>query len=133
MNPSLRPVLKALSLNFSRDQAASHSPPASVQAASVVMVQPSPLQAFWPLQEVDAVAHSLVPLQELPPTHLPCASPAASWAPADAVSGAVRLPNGVTMERDPSLRPGEARISGRWASAELTREAALSVAREVLS
>lgn len=51
----------------------------------------------------------------------------------DAVSSAVRLPNGVTMERDPSLRPGEARISGRWATAELTREAALNVAREVLS
>ena len=51
----------------------------------------------------------------------------------DAISAAVRLPNGVTMERDPSLRPGEARISGRWARAELTREAALAVAREVLS
>jgi flagellar biosynthesis/type III secretory pathway protein FliH len=51
----------------------------------------------------------------------------------DVISAAVRLPNGVTMERDPSLQPGEARISGRWASAELTREAALSVVREVLS
>lgn len=51
----------------------------------------------------------------------------------DAVSSAVRLPNGVTMERDPSLRPGEARISGRWACAELTQEAALEVAREALS
>lgn len=50
----------------------------------------------------------------------------------DAVSATVRLPNGVTMERDPSLRPGEARIAGRWATAELTREAALDVAREVL-
>jgi flagellar biosynthesis/type III secretory pathway protein FliH len=51
----------------------------------------------------------------------------------DTVSAEVRLPNGVTMERDPSLRPGEARIAGRWATAELTREAALEVAREVLS
>ncbi|MDJ0497473.1 MAG: FliH/SctL family protein [Acidimicrobiia bacterium] len=51
----------------------------------------------------------------------------------DTISTAVRLPNGVTMEPDPALRPGEARISGRWASAELTREAALSVVREVLS
>ncbi len=51
----------------------------------------------------------------------------------DAVGDTVRLPNGMTMERDPSLRPGEARISGRWATAELTREAALDVAREVLS
>lgn len=50
----------------------------------------------------------------------------------DAVSSLVRLPNGVTMERDPALRPGEARIAGRWATAELTREAALEVAREVL-
>ncbi len=50
----------------------------------------------------------------------------------DTVSTMVRLPNGVTMERDPSLRPGEARIEGRWATAELTREAALEVAREVL-
>jgi flagellar biosynthesis/type III secretory pathway protein FliH len=51
----------------------------------------------------------------------------------DAVSAAVRLPNGVSIERDPSLRPGEARICGRWANAELTREAALSIAREVLA
>lgn len=51
----------------------------------------------------------------------------------DSVSSLIRLPNGVTMERDPSLRPGEARIAGRWATAELTREAALEVAREVLA
>jgi flagellar biosynthesis/type III secretory pathway protein FliH len=51
----------------------------------------------------------------------------------DAVSELVRLPNGVTMQRDPSLRPGEGRVAGRWATAELTREAALDVAREVLS
>jgi hypothetical protein len=51
----------------------------------------------------------------------------------DSVRDIVRLPNNMTMDRDPSLRPGEARISGRWATAELTREAALQVAREVLS
>ena len=51
----------------------------------------------------------------------------------DAVSAAVRMPPGVTIERDPSLRPGEARVTGRWATADLTREAALEVAREVLS
>lgn len=51
----------------------------------------------------------------------------------DSVSDLVRLPNGITLQRDPSLRPGEARVSGRWATAELTREAALQVAREVLS
>lgn len=50
----------------------------------------------------------------------------------DAVGELVMLPNGVTMQRDPSLRPGEARIRGRWATADLTREAALQVAREVL-
>jgi flagellar biosynthesis/type III secretory pathway protein FliH len=50
----------------------------------------------------------------------------------DAVAELVRLPNGVSIQRDPSLRPGEARISGRWATAELTREAALQVAREAL-
>lgn len=50
----------------------------------------------------------------------------------DAVSSLVRLPNGITMERDPSLRPGEARVSGRWATADLTRDAALEVAREVI-
>jgi flagellar biosynthesis/type III secretory pathway protein FliH len=51
----------------------------------------------------------------------------------DAVSEQVRLPNGVTLQRDPSLRPGEARVTGRWATADLTRDAALAVAREVLS
>lgn len=51
----------------------------------------------------------------------------------DAVSTTVRMPPGVTIERDPSLRPGEARVTGRWATADLTREAALQVAREVLS
>ena len=50
----------------------------------------------------------------------------------DAVGEAVQLPAGVTIERDPALRPGEARITGRWAQADLTREAALAVAREVL-
>lgn len=51
----------------------------------------------------------------------------------DVVKAAVRLPNGVTIEQDSSLRPGESRISGRWASAELTREAAFAVVREVLT
>jgi len=42
---------------------------------------------------------------------------------------------GLENAEDPflELRPGEARINGRWASAELTREAALAIAREVLS
>ena len=50
----------------------------------------------------------------------------------DTISHLVRLPRGVTMDRDPALHPGEARIVGRWATAELTREAALQIAREVL-
>jgi len=50
----------------------------------------------------------------------------------DAVAEHVVLPTGVTMQRDPSLRPGEARIGGRWATADLTRKSALQVAREVL-
>jgi flagellar assembly protein FliH len=51
----------------------------------------------------------------------------------DAVSAAVQLPAAATLTRDPSLRPGEARIAGRWATAELTRNAALAIAREVMS
>jgi flagellar biosynthesis/type III secretory pathway protein FliH len=51
----------------------------------------------------------------------------------DAVGEAVQLPPGVTIVRDPALRPGEARISGRWSQADFTREAALAVAREALS
>ena len=78
---------------------------------------------------------SLVPrveaaLQQLDDEELTIAIHPQDW---DAISTTVRLPNGVTVARDPGLRPGEARITGRWASAELTREAALSVAREVLS
>lgn len=62
--------------------------------------------------------------------HLTVAVHPGDW---DAVSGMIRLPAGVSIERDPSLRPGEARIAGRWATADLTRDAALAVAREVLS
>jgi hypothetical protein len=45
-------------------------PPAAVQAAaSAVLTQPWPLQAFRPLQELVAVLQALWPLQELAPTH----------------------------------------------------------------
>ncbi len=50
----------------------------------------------------------------------------------EAVSGAVTVPQGVTVERDPGLHPGEARIRGTWAAVDMTREAALRVATEVL-
>jgi hypothetical protein len=40
-----------------------HSP------ASLVLTQPWPLQAFWPLQELVAVLQALWPLQLLAPTH----------------------------------------------------------------
>jgi flagellar biosynthesis/type III secretory pathway protein FliH len=51
----------------------------------------------------------------------------------DVVAPILTLPAGMRVERDPSIRPGEARITGPWASVELTRDAALERAREVLS
>jgi hypothetical protein len=44
------------------------------------LVQPWPLQAFWPAQELEAVLQALWPLQELAPTH---------FTPAPAAAGAV--------------------------------------------
>src|SRR4249920_1498188 len=53
------------------------SPPASVHSlADLALTQPWPLQLFWPLQELLAVAHSLVPLQLLVPEHFTFASAA---------------------------------------------------------
>lgn len=43
-------------------------------------------------------------------------------APADAEVLAGGLPTAVTVRPDPSLRPGEARLAGRWGRADLTRE-----------
>ena len=43
-------------------------PPAVLHSAGVSITKPCPLQAFWPLQELFAVLHSLMPLQELPPS-----------------------------------------------------------------
>lgn len=54
----------------------------------------------------------------------------ADW---DAVASNLQLPRGITIDRDPTLQPGEALMRGTWSSIDLTREAALSVAREVLS
>ena len=50
-----------------------------------------------------------------------------------AVSDAVRLPPNVTIDSDPTLGPGEARIQGTWSSIDMSRQAALEIAREVLS
>ena len=54
----------------------------------------------------------------------------ADW---DAVASNLQVPPDATINRDPTLQPGEARLRGTWSSVDLTREAALSVAREVLS
>lgn len=54
----------------------------------------------------------------------------ADW---DAVAANLQLPPDATIERDPALQPGEARLRGTWSSIDMTRDAALSVAREVLS
>ena len=51
----------------------------------------------------------------------------------DVIAPIVHLPHGVSVERDPAIRPGEARIQGPWASVELTRAAALERAREALA
>ena len=51
----------------------------------------------------------------------------------DVIAPVLQLPPGFTVERDPSIRPGEARIQGPWASVELTRSAALQRAREALA
>jgi flagellar biosynthesis/type III secretory pathway protein FliH len=51
----------------------------------------------------------------------------------DVIAPIVQLPHGFTVERDPGIRPGEARIQGPWASVELTRAAALERAREALA
>jgi flagellar biosynthesis/type III secretory pathway protein FliH len=51
----------------------------------------------------------------------------------DAIAPLVQVPPGVTIERDPSLRPGDARIRGPWASVDLTTAAALERAREALT
>ena len=51
----------------------------------------------------------------------------------DVIAPIIRVPHGVTIERDPAVRPGEARSRGPWADVALTREAALERARLALS
>ena len=50
----------------------------------------------------------------------------------DVVAGSVAVPLGVTVERDARLEPGEARIRGAWSAVDMTRDAALRVAAEVM-
>ena len=68
-------------------------PPWAVQlATSVVSVQPWPLQAFWPLQDDDAVLQALVPLHELTPLHFtPAACAEVARLPAAKIAVAVAI------------------------------------------
>ncbi len=55
-------------------------------------------------------------------------------APAEAeiVATALAGTAGVEVRTDPRLAPGEARVAGRWASADLTRTALLAAVRDAL-
>src|SRR5580704_8000625 len=68
-------------------------PPWAVQlATSDVWVQPWPLQAFWPLQDDEAVLQALVPLHELAPLHFtPSACAAVANEPAAKIAVAVAM------------------------------------------
>src|SRR5262249_42865980 len=59
-------------------------PPLALQSASLVMIQPLPLQEFCPAQLWSAVPHDPLPLQSLPPMHLTLAA-----SPPPAVSAAL--------------------------------------------
>src|SRR5262245_15947066 len=49
-------------------------PPWSEHSFSLpAITKPLPLQAFWPLQSLEALLQALWPLHELPPTHFTCA------------------------------------------------------------
>src|ERR1700730_13718241 len=76
-----------------RDDYCTTLPPWAVQlATSVVSVQPWPLQAFWPLQDDDAVLQALVPLHELAPLHFtPSACAAVAHEPEAKIAVAVAL------------------------------------------
>lgn len=50
----------------------------------------------------------------------------------EATAAAVGGRDGVSVSPDAGLRPGEARITGPWSHAELTREAALAAVAEAL-
>jgi len=76
-----------------RDDYCTTLPPWAVQlATSVVSVQPWPLQAFWPLQDDEAVLQALVPLHELAPLHFtPSACAAVANEPAAKIAVAVAM------------------------------------------
>ncbi len=48
-------------------------------------------------------------------------------------SEGANLPRGLRVQGDATLRPGEAKLEGRWSSVDMTRAAALGVVREALS
>ena len=50
----------------------------------------------------------------------------------DHLASTVALPPNVSVDSDPTLSAGEARIRGTWSSIDLTRAAALDVVRRVL-
>jgi hypothetical protein len=53
------------------DQLLTYAPPIATHFFSEVIEKPVPLQAFWPLQEFEALLQALWPLQALPAMHLP--------------------------------------------------------------
>ena len=80
-------------------------PPFVVQSLALAIVQPIPLQVFFPLHEDKAVLHELVPLHELMPLHFTDSSaraavvaPAANKAAADAARR-VNLPISTSVTR----------------------------------
>src|SRR5229473_5698236 len=75
-----------------RDDYCTTLPPCAVQlTTSVVSVQPWPLQAFWPLQDDEALLQALVPLHELAPLHFTPAWAAVAKLPAAKIAVAVAM------------------------------------------
>jgi flagellar biosynthesis/type III secretory pathway protein FliH len=77
-------------------------------------------------QLADRVARALAALDDTPLT---------IWVhPSDleATAAGVADRDGVSVSPDPSVRPGEARITGPWSRADLTRGAALTAIAEAL-
>jgi flagellar biosynthesis/type III secretory pathway protein FliH len=50
----------------------------------------------------------------------------------EATAAGIAGRDGISVSPDPSLRPGEARVTGPWSRAELTREAALAAVADAL-
>src|SRR5258708_21535092 len=93
-----------------RDDYCTTLPPWAVQlATSVVSVQPWPLQAFWPLQDDEAVLQALVPLHELAPLHFtPSACAAGANEPAAKIAVAAAMRGFLVTDLSPNGAPGGA-------------------------